>query len=144
MQILDKHNRYWNGSIKKLQLSQRGLRHHSPTPQGAAVVVVPSSDRHHDGGLAGTAPIRQQIKSINHPNYLFHFIIDPTTAAAAAGKVAAVAVVPTVVVNSYEAAAVGACGVGSGDDGVVVVRMWWTSPAEVAAAKMIMATVGGV
>ncbi|GJY85882.1 reverse transcriptase domain-containing protein [Tanacetum coccineum] len=27
-----------------------GLRHHSPTPQGAAVVAVPSSDRHHDGG----------------------------------------------------------------------------------------------
>ncbi|GJS74855.1 hypothetical protein Tco_0707696 [Tanacetum coccineum] len=26
-----------------------GLRHHSPTPQGAAVVAVPSSDRHHDG-----------------------------------------------------------------------------------------------
>nr|GFA50896.1 hypothetical protein [Tanacetum cinerariifolium] len=30
------------------------LRHHSPTPQGAAVVAVPSSDRHHDGGLART------------------------------------------------------------------------------------------
>nr|GEW43413.1 hypothetical protein [Tanacetum cinerariifolium] len=30
----------------------QGLRHHSPTPQGAAVVAVPSSDRHHDGGLA--------------------------------------------------------------------------------------------
>ncbi|GKC41404.1 hypothetical protein Tco_1059126, partial [Tanacetum coccineum] len=27
-----------------------GLRHHSPTPQGAAVVAVLSSDRHHDGG----------------------------------------------------------------------------------------------
>nr|GEV41977.1 pyruvate, phosphate dikinase regulatory protein, chloroplastic [Tanacetum cinerariifolium] len=27
-----------------------GLRHHSPTPQGAAMVVVPSSDRYHDGG----------------------------------------------------------------------------------------------
>ncbi|GKF27690.1 hypothetical protein Tco_0094032 [Tanacetum coccineum] len=27
-----------------------GLRHHSPTPQGADVVTVPSSDRHHDGG----------------------------------------------------------------------------------------------
>nr|GEX19320.1 hypothetical protein [Tanacetum cinerariifolium] len=26
------------------------LRHHSPTPQGAAVVAVPLSDRHHDGG----------------------------------------------------------------------------------------------
>ncbi|GJY74696.1 hypothetical protein Tco_0479127 [Tanacetum coccineum] len=27
-----------------------GLRRHSPTPHGAAVVAVPSSDRHHDGG----------------------------------------------------------------------------------------------
>nr|GEW53608.1 hypothetical protein [Tanacetum cinerariifolium] len=89
-----------------------------------------------------TAPIRQQIKSINHPNYPFHFIIDPTTAAAAARKAVVVAVVPAVVVNSCEAVAVGACGVGSGDDGSAVVRMWWTSPAEVAAAKMIMATVG--
>ncbi|GJR99624.1 hypothetical protein Tco_0316133 [Tanacetum coccineum] len=26
-----------------------GLPHHNPTPQGAAVVAVPSSDRHHDG-----------------------------------------------------------------------------------------------
>nr|GFC79891.1 hypothetical protein [Tanacetum cinerariifolium] len=29
-----------------------GLRHHSPTPQGAAAVAVPSPDRHHNGGLA--------------------------------------------------------------------------------------------
>nr|GFA70005.1 hypothetical protein [Tanacetum cinerariifolium] len=34
----------------------QGLRHHSPTPQGAAVVAVPSSDRHHDGGLAADSP----------------------------------------------------------------------------------------
>ncbi|GJR55636.1 hypothetical protein Tco_1406157 [Tanacetum coccineum] len=48
-----------------------GLRHHSPTPQGAAVVAVPSSERHH-------LPIR-------HPQ--------PATAgkAAAAAVVAAVA-----------------------------------------------------
>ncbi|GKF02726.1 hypothetical protein Tco_0029649 [Tanacetum coccineum] len=48
-----------------------GLRHHSPTPQGAAVMAVPSSDRHH-------LPIR-------HPQ--------PATAVAAAGKAAAAAVV---------------------------------------------------
>nr|GFA55786.1 hypothetical protein [Tanacetum cinerariifolium] len=33
-----------------------GLRHHSLTPQGAAVMAVPSSDRHHDGGLAADSP----------------------------------------------------------------------------------------
>nr|GFC39945.1 hypothetical protein [Tanacetum cinerariifolium] len=34
----------------------QGLRHHIPTPQGAAVVAVPSFDRHHDGGLATDSP----------------------------------------------------------------------------------------
>ncbi|GJZ47930.1 RNA-directed DNA polymerase, eukaryota, reverse transcriptase zinc-binding domain protein, partial [Tanacetum coccineum] len=39
------------GARRRTTLSHHlGLRHHSPTPQGAAVVAVPSSDRHHDGG----------------------------------------------------------------------------------------------
>nr|GEW79193.1 hypothetical protein [Tanacetum cinerariifolium] len=99
--------RYHRGGFRRLTtpMIHWGLRHHSPTPHGAAVLAVPSSDRHHDGGLAADSPIQQQIKSINHPTYPFHFIIDPPTAAAAAGKAAAVAVVAvavTLVVVAWE------------------------------------------
>nr|GEW65648.1 hypothetical protein [Tanacetum cinerariifolium] len=46
--------RHHSGGFRRLTTSRHylGLRHHSPTPQGAVVVAVPSSDRHHDGGLA--------------------------------------------------------------------------------------------
>nr|GEV57128.1 hypothetical protein [Tanacetum cinerariifolium] len=37
-----------------------------PTPQGAAVVAVPSSDRHHDGGLAADSPYSTP-NQINQP-----------------------------------------------------------------------------
>nr|GEU51633.1 hypothetical protein [Tanacetum cinerariifolium] len=45
--------RHHRGSFKRLATLrlQQGLRHHSLTPQGAAVVAVPSSDSHHNGGL---------------------------------------------------------------------------------------------
>ncbi|GKB14807.1 hypothetical protein Tco_0848730 [Tanacetum coccineum] len=41
-----------SGDVKRLSTARHpeGLRRHSPTPHGAAVVAVPSSDRHHDGG----------------------------------------------------------------------------------------------
>nr|GFB55221.1 hypothetical protein [Tanacetum cinerariifolium] len=44
----------------------KGLRHHSSTPQGAAVVVVPSSDSYHDGGLAADSPY-STTNQINQP-----------------------------------------------------------------------------
>nr|GEV05139.1 Gag-Pol polyprotein [Tanacetum cinerariifolium] len=46
------------------------LRHHNLTPQGAAVVVVLSSDRHHDGGLAADNPFSTP-NQINQPPDLF-------------------------------------------------------------------------
>ncbi|GJV38988.1 hypothetical protein Tco_1417428 [Tanacetum coccineum] len=75
-----------SGGVKQLSTARHpeGLRRHSPTPHGAAVVAVPSSDRHHDGGLAADSPYR----SATHGR---------ATAAAAAGKAAAVVVVPAVV-----------------------------------------------
>ncbi|GJS36460.1 hypothetical protein Tco_0534842 [Tanacetum coccineum] len=49
------HNRlgrYHSSDVKWLSTARHpeGLRRHSPTPHGAAMVAVPSSDRHHDGG----------------------------------------------------------------------------------------------
>nr|GEZ99005.1 hypothetical protein [Tanacetum cinerariifolium] len=46
----------------------------SPTPQGAAVVAVPSFDRHHDGGLAANSPYssnksNQSITKLNISQY---------------------------------------------------------------------------
>nr|GFB70318.1 hypothetical protein [Tanacetum cinerariifolium] len=56
-----------------------GLCHHSPTPQGAAVVAVPSFDRHHDGGLVADNPYSTP-NQVNQPStYLFHFTIDVTS-----------------------------------------------------------------
>ncbi|GKA32070.1 hypothetical protein Tco_0718437 [Tanacetum coccineum] len=50
--------RHHSDGINRLSAARHpeGLRRHSPTPHGAAVVVVPSSDRHHDGGLAADSP----------------------------------------------------------------------------------------
>ncbi|GJS00065.1 hypothetical protein Tco_0316573 [Tanacetum coccineum] len=47
-----------SGSVKRLSATRHPewLRRHSSTPYGAAVVAVPSSDRHHDGGLAADSP----------------------------------------------------------------------------------------
>ncbi|GJV76493.1 putative reverse transcriptase domain-containing protein [Tanacetum coccineum] len=75
-----------SGGAKRLSTARHpeGLRRHSPTPHGAAVVAVPSSDRHHDGGLAADSPYW----SATHGR---------ATAAAAAGKAGAVVVVPAVV-----------------------------------------------
>ncbi|GJW12886.1 hypothetical protein Tco_1578713 [Tanacetum coccineum] len=41
-----------SGDVNRLSAARHpeGLRRHSPTPHGAAVVAVPLSDRHHDGG----------------------------------------------------------------------------------------------
>nr|GEX61356.1 putative reverse transcriptase domain-containing protein [Tanacetum cinerariifolium] len=46
--------RHHSGGFRRLTtpMLHQGLRHHSPTPQGAAVVAVRSSDRHHDGAEA--------------------------------------------------------------------------------------------
>ncbi|GJY23408.1 hypothetical protein Tco_0397066 [Tanacetum coccineum] len=58
---------WWSPWVRWLttQRHHLGLRHHSPTPHGAAVVAVPSFDRHHDGGLAADRPYSTpiQIKS---------------------------------------------------------------------------------
>nr|GEZ00488.1 hypothetical protein [Tanacetum cinerariifolium] len=66
----------------------QGLRHHSPTAQGAAVVAVPPSDRHHNGG-------KQEIGICISPTQRWWLIFhpQPTMAAAAAEKAAAVAAV---------------------------------------------------
>nr|GEZ97084.1 hypothetical protein [Tanacetum cinerariifolium] len=74
--------------------SKWGITITSPTPQGAAVVAVPSSDRHHDGGLAADSPY----STPNHDQPYrggggYSANHSPTTAAAAAGKAAAVAAV---------------------------------------------------
>nr|GFC19833.1 hypothetical protein [Tanacetum cinerariifolium] len=65
-----------------------GITTTSPTPQGAAVVAVPSSDRHHDCGLAADSPY-------STPN-----LDEPATVAAAAGKAAVVAAALAVVAGS--------------------------------------------
>ncbi|GJW08360.1 hypothetical protein Tco_1570783 [Tanacetum coccineum] len=46
--------RHHSGGFRRLTTPRHhlGLRHRSPTPQGAAGVAVPSSDRHHDGGVS--------------------------------------------------------------------------------------------
>ncbi|GKF37849.1 hypothetical protein Tco_0114607 [Tanacetum coccineum] len=43
----------WHQAAVSIARHPQGLRRHSPTPLGAAVVAVPSSDRHHDGGVGG-------------------------------------------------------------------------------------------
>ncbi|GKB09883.1 hypothetical protein Tco_0843806 [Tanacetum coccineum] len=63
-----------------------GLRHHSPTPQGAAVVVVPSFDRHHDGGLAADNPYSTPIQIKSTTDLFILFTIDVTTMHGKLGK----------------------------------------------------------
>ncbi|GKB61020.1 hypothetical protein Tco_0917206 [Tanacetum coccineum] len=64
-----------SGDVNRLSAARHpeGLRCHSPTPHGAAVVAVPSSDRHHDGGV-----FRRLWWLIRHPQ--------PATTAVATGK----------------------------------------------------------
>ncbi|GKF46778.1 hypothetical protein Tco_0136580 [Tanacetum coccineum] len=47
---------WWRQAAEHREAPRGVMRRHSPTPHGAAVVAVPSSDRHHDGGLAADSP----------------------------------------------------------------------------------------
>nr|GFB20410.1 hypothetical protein [Tanacetum cinerariifolium] len=68
------------------------LRHHSPTPQGAIVVAVPSSDCHHDGGRDRGFSKFHRDGGGQSTTY------SPTTAATAVGKAVVVAAVVVAVV----------------------------------------------
>nr|GEW66043.1 retrovirus-related Pol polyprotein from transposon TNT 1-94 [Tanacetum cinerariifolium] len=66
-------SRHHSGGFRRLTtlMLHQGLRHHSPTPQGAAVVAVPSSERHHDGDrqeigifLSSTVTVAANLPSI--------------------------------------------------------------------------------
>nr|GEU62175.1 hypothetical protein [Tanacetum cinerariifolium] len=107
--------------------ASQGLRHHSPIPQGAAVVAVPSSDRHHNGGLAADSPYSTPNHDQAPPQrwwLIFH--PQPATVAVAAGKAAAVAAVVVAVV------------------GVSGVGWWqWGSGDEVVAMAMVVQKVAG-
>nr|GEW79891.1 hypothetical protein [Tanacetum cinerariifolium] len=73
--------RHHSGGFRRLTtpMLHQGLRHHSPTPQGEAVVAVPSSDRHHDGGLAADSPYSTTNQINQHQIKYFVNTIDVTT-----------------------------------------------------------------
>nr|GEX12429.1 reverse transcriptase domain-containing protein [Tanacetum cinerariifolium] len=96
----------------------KGLHHHSSTPQGAAVVAVPSSDRHHDGGLAADNPY-STTNQINQPPDLSISFYNRSAGKAAA--VAAVVVAVALVVSLVYSGVIGA----DGDGG------WWRCMATV-------------